>query len=201
MSEDPEDLMAESLTALIEAEEAFAPRRPRKKDNKFETHIAPRFAEIREWVHMGLRDWRIAELLCLSLSTFKYWLTREQGFRKLMRRSRKVVDAMVENAMFEKAVGHPVEERTFEPNEEGEMYLSKVVKKHTAPDTPMLKFLSVNLMPGKYREPSQMQMAVATNKTWVELVSTLPCAQKLLEEPEEAEDVEFEEVGEEQPGE
>ncbi len=201
--ESAEDLMASSLQALLDAEEEALPRSRKAGITLYDTHIAPRLDEIRKWLHMGTPNYRVAELLGISVLTLRYWRAKNKDFARLFRRSRKVANRMVENALYDRAVGSESIERTYERDDEGVLRLERVKRSTILPDVGAAKYILGNRNPERWREPSlQVSAIVSTAKTLAELVSTVPCiaaAQKQLEGPEDdIVDVESEEVEEEE---
>lgn len=80
------------------------------RKNKYETHVAPRFIEIRHWVRNGMIDRDVARKLGVSYASFRTYVQKEKELAELMRESKEVADAKVVNALFEAATGKTIED-------------------------------------------------------------------------------------------
>lgn len=75
------------------------------RPSKYETHVASRFEEIKDWCRNGAKDEEIAKKLGISYSTFKQYKNEFSAFSAILKESKEVVDAKVENALLEKTIG------------------------------------------------------------------------------------------------
>ncbi len=78
------------------------------RPSKYETHVAPRFEEIKDWVRNGATDEEVAKRLGIAYSTFKEYKNEFSAFSAILKEGKEIVDARVENALFERALGGKV---------------------------------------------------------------------------------------------
>lgn len=121
------------------------------RPSKYETHVAPRLTEIEDWVRNGATDEEVANRLGISRSTFCEYKNQFSEFSDTLKKSKDYVDAQVENALLQRALGYDFEEVTRELLE-GKLVETKKVKKHIAPDITAQIFWLKNRRPEQWRE-------------------------------------------------
>lgn len=89
----------------------MAKRTNRGRRNKYDTHVKPRFDEIRKWCEIGASDKEIVEMLGISTSTFYDYQQRYAEFSELIKSSRKKPIMEIKAALYRRAVGYTYEER------------------------------------------------------------------------------------------
>lgn len=121
------------------------------RPSKYETHVAPRFEEIKDWVRNGATDEEVAKRLGIAYSTFKEYKNEFSAFSAILKETKDVVDAQVESALLKRALGYEFKEITKELRD-GELVPTKIVTKHMAPDTAALIFWAKNRRPDRWRD-------------------------------------------------
>lgn len=130
---------------------------------KYETHVAPRLIEIEDWVRNGATDEEIAKRLGIAYSTFKEYKKEFSAFSAILKKSKDFVDAQVENALLERAIGGKVSlrrpfkvKRTIYNNgrkvEEKEEIVYAEYEEYVIPDTTAQIFWLKNRRPDKWRD-------------------------------------------------
>lgn len=74
------------------------------RPNKYETHVAPRLAEIADWVRNGATDNEIAQRLDIGMSAFYEYKREFSEFSEVLKKTRDAVDGEVENALLQSAL-------------------------------------------------------------------------------------------------
>lgn len=119
--------------------------------SKYETHVAPRFEEIKDWVRNGATDEEVAKRLGISRDSLYEYKKNFPDFSDTLKKSKDYVDAQVENALLQRALGYDFKEITKELRD-GELVPTKIVTKHVAPDTVAAIFWLKNRRPAQWRE-------------------------------------------------
>ena len=125
---------------------------------------------IEGWARDGLTDEQIAGNIGISASTFYDWKNRFPEFSEVLKRSKDVVDRMVENALLKSALGYTYTETTQEyrvNKETGELALvsQKAITKDVAPNTTALIFWMKNRKPAEWRDKQSLEVSVPVNDT------------------------------------
>lgn len=109
---------------------------------------------IEGWARNGLSDKQIAHNMGIAYSTFREWKDKYPVFSATLKKSKEVVDLMVENALFKRAIGYDYDEVTEEYSpKDGKK--TKKVKKHVAGDTTAQIFWLKNRKPEDWRDKPQ----------------------------------------------
>lgn len=106
--------------------------------------------QIGGWAREGLSDKQIAHNMGISYSTFRLWRDKYPEMKSALKMSKAVVDLMVENALFKKAMGYETEEVVQEIN--GDKKFIKKTKRQVPPDTIACIFWLKNRRPDKWRD-------------------------------------------------
>ncbi len=122
------------------------------RPSKYETHVAPRLEEIKDWVRNGATDEEVAQRLGLSRSTFCAYKKEFSEFSDTLKETKAIVDSKVESALLKRALGYEYEETTRERNDNGQLVVTKVVHKQVVPDTTAQIFWLKNRRPDKWRD-------------------------------------------------
>lgn len=133
------------------------------RPSKYETHVAPRLEEIRDWCRNGATDEEIAKRLRISYSTFKQYKNEFSAFSAILKESKEIVDAKVENALLERTIGgrvllkrpFKVKKSFFEDGKkvrEVEEIVYADYEEYIIPDTTAQIFWLKNRRPDKWRE-------------------------------------------------
>lgn len=119
--------------------------------SKYETHVAPRLEEIKDWCRNGATDKEIWERLGISKDSFYEYKKNISDFSDSLKKVKDYVDAEVENALLKRALGYSYEEVTQEVDEKGKKKIKKVTKQ-VVPDVIAQIFWLKNRRPDKWRE-------------------------------------------------
>lgn len=133
------------------------------RPSKYETHVAPRLEEIQDWVRNGATDEEVAKRLGIAYSTFKEYKNEFSAFSAILKKNKDYVDAQVENALLERAMGgkvtlkrpfkikHTVYENGRRIEEKEEIVLADY-EEYVIPDTTAQIFWLKNRRPEQWRE-------------------------------------------------
>lgn len=103
------------------------------RKSAYETHIKPRFEEIRKWASGGATDKEIAAALAVSDSTYFKYKAKYAEFRDVLKDARvKPVDE-IKAALFKRATGFVYQERK-EVIEAGVTVRIEIMTKQALPD-------------------------------------------------------------------
>ena len=133
------------------------------RPSKYETHVAPRLEEVKDWCRNGATDEEIAERLGISMRTFYEYKREFSQFSQSLKESKEVVDSQVESALLKRALGYEYDEITKERNDKGELVVTKVVRKQVVPDTTAQIFWMKNRRPDKWKEKSQVEASITND--------------------------------------
>ena len=121
------------------------------RPNKYETHVAPRLEEIKDWVRNGATDEQVAQRLGINPDTLYTYKKKFSEFSEILKESKDVVDSQVESALLKRALGYSYDEVTQEIDENGKKKIKKISKK-VAPDVLAQIFWLKNRRPKEWRE-------------------------------------------------
>lgn len=110
------------------------------------------------WARNGLTDEQIAKNMGISCSTLYDWKNKYSDISESLKRGKEVVDVLVENALFKRALGYEYKEVTKEYG-----VTTKVVTKHMAPDTTAQIFWLKNRRPDLWRDRKNIDMNAKVN--------------------------------------
>lgn len=74
------------------------------RPSKYETHVAPRLKEIKDWVRNGATDEEIAKRLGISRDSFYEYKKKYSDFSDILKETKEFVDGQVENALLQNAL-------------------------------------------------------------------------------------------------
>lgn len=138
------------------------------RPSKYETHVAPRLEEIKDWCRNGATDEEIAKRLGISRDSFYQYKKEFSDFSDTLKETKEIVDAQVENALLKRALGYEYKEVT-KKVVDGELKVTKVITKQVVPDTTAQIFWLKNRRPDKWRdkpaEDKEEQESVSVNIT------------------------------------
>lgn len=118
--------------------------------SKYESHVLPRFEEIRTWLEAGLTERQVATNLGVSRSSLETYKHKYPDFLVIIKRGRRALLRELENALVKRALGYEyVEEKTYiksdgEGADRREVKYVERTKKHMAPDVGALAILLKN---------------------------------------------------------
>ncbi len=75
------------------------------RPSKYETHVAPRLEEIKDWVRNGATDKEVAERLGISETSFYEFKKEFSEFSESLKKNKEICDAEVESALHKAALG------------------------------------------------------------------------------------------------
>lgn len=133
------------------------------RPSKYQTHVAPRLIEIQDWVRNGATDEEVAKRLGISRSTLCEYKNGFSEFSDTIKKGKDFVDAEVENALLERAIGGKVclrrpfkVKRTIFNNgrkvEEKEEIVYAEYEEYVIPDTTAQIFWLKNRRPERWRD-------------------------------------------------
>ena len=91
--------------------------------------------KIEGWARDGLTDEQIAHNMGITRETLRVWKNKYSALSDTLKRGKEVIDREVENALLKRALGYSYNEVTKEPDEQGDLTITKIVTKQVAPDT------------------------------------------------------------------
>ena len=121
------------------------------RPSKYETHIAPRLEEIKDWVRSGATDKEVAKRLGIAYSTLSEYKGKFSALAAVLKETKDYVDAQVENALLKRALGFSYEETTRE-NKDGQLVTTKIITKQVVPDVKAQIFWLKNRRTNKWRD-------------------------------------------------
>ena len=122
----------------------------------YEEDVLPYLERIKAWARDGATDEIICQKLNIGQSTFYRYKAKHQELREALKKGKEDIDIKVENSLLKRALGYTYEEVTREivkgkgGNET--LKVTKVVKKHMAPDTTAQIFWLKNRRPELWRD-------------------------------------------------
>lgn len=120
-------------------------------NSKWEEYVKPKLFLIECWKRDGLSDEQICKNLGVGKDSFIGYKKKYPELLDALKKGKEVADYEVENALFKRACGYFVDEKTIEKNEFGETKI-KVVTKHISPDVGAACFWLKNRVTKKWRD-------------------------------------------------
>jgi hypothetical protein len=108
---------------------------------------------IEGWARDGLTDEQIAHNMGITRKTLYEWKTKYSDISDTLKKGKEVVDRLVENALFKRALGYRYDEVTREGGE-----ITKVVTKEVQPDTTAQIFWLKNRKPDQWRDKHEQSI-------------------------------------------
>lgn len=139
---------------------------------------------IKGWARDGSTDKEIAtQKIGVAYSTFRDWKKKFPALSAALKESKPIADNRVEESLFKNAIGYEYEEITQERDEEGELVVTKIVRKYQKPDTTAQIFWLKNRRRDKWTDQQNVNHS-GTIKTEHEENYRLEVEQKLAADPE-----------------
>lgn len=132
--------------------------------------------QLEAWARDGLTYEQIARNCGISLSTLKDWRERFSAISTALKKGKAVVDIMVENALYKRAMGYTFEEVVHErtcvgKDDDGlpiyEMVETKRATKEVQPDVTAQIFWLKNRKPAEWRDKRQIDTNISTGGDFV----------------------------------
>ena len=132
--------------------------------------------QLEAWARDGLTYEQIASNCGIALSTLKDWRERFSAISTALKKGKAVVDIMVENALYKRAMGYTFEEVVHErtcvgKDEDGlpiyEMVETKRATKEVQPDVTAQIFWLKNRKPAEWRDKQQIDTNISTGGDFV----------------------------------
>jgi len=131
------------------------------RPNKYDTHVKDRLDTIKAWKRKGKTDKEIADDLGIDQSTLCDYKNKYPELTKALKTGKDDADALVENALFRRAIGYEYDEvtETVEKNTKGKMVLvsRKIVKKFLPPDNIAIIFYLKNRVSEDWHDRKQFE--------------------------------------------
>lgn len=120
---------------------------------------------IEGWARDGLTDEQIAVKMKIGVRTLYEWKEKYPQISQSLKKGKKVVDCMVENALLKRALGYSYKETTRElvidkKTGKSELKVTKVVEKEVVPDTTAQIFWLKNRKSEEWRDKRQVEEKV-----------------------------------------
>lgn len=93
--------------------------------------------QIKRWAQNGLTNAQIASNIGISKKTFYKWLERFDEFNRVLKKGREHAVELLENALFQKAIGFTKEGRYYPPDTGSAIFLLKNWAKDYYRDKPL----------------------------------------------------------------
>jgi hypothetical protein len=132
--------------------------------------------QLEAWARDGLTYEQIASNCGIALSTLKDWRKRFSAISTALKKGKAVVDIMVENALYKRAMGYTFEEVVHErtcvgKDDDGlpiyEMVETKRATKEVQPDVTAQIFWLKNRKPAEWRDKQQIDTNISTGGDFV----------------------------------
>jgi len=131
--------------------------------SKYDTYVKPKLTLIEGWARDGLINEQIAKNLGISKVTLYKYMDEHIELSECLKKGKEVVDIEVENALLKRALGYRYIERTKEPNEVGDLVVTKEVTKEMAADTTAQIFWLKNRKPREWRDRKELDHSGTVN--------------------------------------
>lgn len=135
---------------------------------------------IEGWAREGLTDEQVAHNMGCNVASLYRWMNDHCEIREALKKGRKPLDLMVENALLKSALGYDAEEETWERKfnrvtGEYEMICVKKTKKHIPPSNTAQIFWLKNRKPNEWKDRTDKKILFeddsdALSKAFEELV-------------------------------
>lgn len=133
------------------------------RPSKYETHVAPRLEEIKDWCRNGATDEEVAKRLGINIDTLYTYKKQFSEFSEAIKKGKEIFDSEVENALYERCIGgkvtlqrpFKVKRTRFEKGKkvsEEEVMVMADYEEYVIPDTTAQIFWLKNRRPDKWRE-------------------------------------------------
>jgi predicted transport protein len=131
---------------------------------KYETVVLPNIKLIERWAQNGATDEQISKKLGIAYSTFREYVKKIPALSAALKKSKKVVDTDVENALLKRALGYKYDEVTqerittkdVEGNQSSVLVTTKIVTKQVVPDVAAQFIWLKNRLPDKWRDKPEV---------------------------------------------
>lgn len=132
--------------------------------------------QLEAWARDGLTYEQIASNCGIALSTLKDWRERFSAISTALKKGKAVVDIMVENALYKRAMGYTFEEVVHErtcvgKDDDGlpiyEMVETRRATKEVQPDVTAQIFWLKNRKPAEWRDKQQIDTNISTGGDFV----------------------------------
>lgn len=114
---------------------------------------------------------KIAKIFGVCKNTIYNWMADHDEFYLAIDKGRKLFDGIqIENALVRRATGYRYNETTLEPQANGGLAITKVVRKSVAPDVAAIKHWQANMQPERWKDRQEIDFT--GKKITVEFVDT-----------------------------
>jgi transposase-like protein len=137
------------------------------KLNKFDTDIAPRLSEIKEWIENGdsIRD--ICRKLAISQDTWYRYQKEHETLSELVKLGRSVTQAAVEKSLLKLCTGYEFEElKTIVEEDRNGKKRTKLEKnkRHQPPSAQAISFFLRNRCPEEWSDKKELILDTTQNE-------------------------------------
>jgi len=109
--------------------------------------------------HSGFSILKLSRVFDCGTKTVYNWMGEHPEFLHGINAGRKIFDGIgIERSLVRRATGYTYTETTKEPNSNGEMVITKRVKKHIAPDVAAIKHWQVNMQSERWKDKQEHEV-------------------------------------------
>ena len=119
--------------------------------NKYETHVKPQLALIKNWCKDGDIEETICKKLGIAVSSFNNYKRDHEELREALKNGKAEIDYMVENSLLKRALGYKYKEMHKTTDEKGKTATKEVIKE-IAPDVTAQIFWLKNRKTEQWRD-------------------------------------------------
>lgn len=127
--------------------------------------------KLEEYASQPLENYKIAEALGISVTTFYREMKRNPNFKNAYEAGIENRKYELEKALYKRATGFEATETVVEKNETGEVIKTKVTNKSYVPDTAAAIFALKNVYSDKYKDIVQTQTDININVNQINQLS------------------------------
>ena len=111
--------------------------------------------------HSGFSIVGLAKVFDVERKTIYNWMGDNDEFLHSINEGRKIFDGIgIERSLVRRATGYSYTETTREPDADGNMVVTKRVKKHISPDVAAIKHWQVNIFPERWRDKQDHEITI-----------------------------------------
>lgn len=124
------------------------------------TQYKPEYADMAKEIirYSGFSIPKLAKVFNVNRATVYNWMGEHEEFLDGVRQGRKIFDGItIERSLVRRATGFRWTETTQEPNEEGELVVTKKVKKFVPPDVAAIRHWQINMDSAHWSDKRQIE--------------------------------------------
>lgn len=126
------------------------------RNGKYESHVQPRLETIKAWRRRGQTQAEVADNLAISVRSLEKYKVEHKELAEALMIGKDDADALVENALFKRAMGYEYEEVETIISADGKARVKKI-KKQVAPDVTAQIFYLKNRRSQEWRDRKALE--------------------------------------------